>query len=110
VLSVLSNEVAEMSTLIRPLRRYSHSGEINFKYDDMGHLDSKIREVAEAFKTGRIDRLDGITIEFDDWWFNVRKSNTEPMLRLNLETRRPQMLDEKFRELKKVLGEPATGH
>jgi phosphomannomutase len=110
VLSVLSNEVAEMSTLIRPLRRYSHSGEINFKYDDMGHLDSKIREVAEAFKTGRIDRLDGITIEFEDWWFNVRKSNTEPMLRLNLETRRPQMLDEKFRELKKVLGEPATGH
>jgi phosphomannomutase len=110
VLSVLSNQVEEMSTLVRPLRRYAHSGEVNFKYEDMGHMDSKIREVAEAFKSGRMDRLDGITIEFEDWWFNVRKSNTEPMLRLNLEARGPEMLEERFRELKRVLGEPVKGH
>jgi phosphomannomutase len=110
VLSVLAGQVGEMSSLIRPLRRYSHSGEINFKYDDMGHMDAKIREVAEAFKSGHMDRLDGITIEFEDWWFNVRKSNTEAMLRLNVEASSPDMLDERFREIKRVLGEPAKGH
>ena len=45
-----------------------------------------------------------------DWWFNVRKSNTEPLLRLNLEAKTPQMMEEKFGELKKVLGEPMHGH
>jgi phosphomannomutase len=110
VLSVLSAQVGEMSAIIRPLRRYSHSGEINFKYDDLGHMDAKIREVAEAFKTGQMDRMDGITIEFSDWWFNVRKSNTEAMLRLNLEAASPDMLDERFRDLRRVLGEPAKGH
>ena len=45
-----------------------------------------------------------------DWWFNVRKSNTEPMLRLNLEAANPKQLQEKLTELKKFLGEPAHGH
>ena len=70
----------------------------------------KIRELAEHYKKAQIDYLDGITIDFGDWWFNVRKSNTEPLLRLNLEANTPEMLEEKFRELKKMLGEPAHGH
>jgi phosphomannomutase len=107
LLSVLSHQVGEMSTLIAPLKRYSQSGELNFQIEDK---DGKIREIADAFKKGKIDYLDGITIDLGDWWFNVRKSNTEPMLRLNLEARTPEMLDEKLRELKKYLGEPAHGH
>ena len=49
-------------------------------------------------------------MEFKDWWFNVRKSNTEPLLRLNLEANTEALRDQKFNELKKVLGEPAHGH
>jgi phosphomannomutase len=107
MLSVVSHQVGELSTLIRPLMRYSQSGELNFQIEDK---DAKIREIAEAYKKGKIDYLDGITIDLGDWWFNVRKSNTEPMLRLNLEAPTPQMLDEKLREMKKFLGEPAVGH
>lgn len=107
VVSVLSNQVGEMSTLIDPLKRYSQSGELNFHIDDK---DAKIREIAENYKKGQIDYLDGVTIDLGDWWFNLRKSNTEPMLRLNLEARTPAMLDEKFKELKRFLGEPVVGH
>ena len=71
-----------MSNLIAPLRKYCSTGEINFKVIDK---DKKIKQITEHFKDGKIDSLDGVTIEFRDWWFNVRKSNTEPLLRLNLE-------------------------
>ena len=87
----------------RPADRYSQSGEINFQVEDK---DGKIRELADAYKKAQIDYLDGITIDLGDWWFNVRKSNTEPLLRLNLEAETPQLLDEKLKELQKILGEP----
>lgn len=107
LLTVLSNQVGELSTLIAPLKRYSQSGELNFQIEDK---DAKIRELADSYKKGQIDYLDGITIDLGEWWFNVRKSNTEPMLRLNLEAASPDMLDEKLRELKRLLGEPVHGH
>jgi phosphomannomutase len=107
LISILSRESKTLSELIAPLKRYSQSGEINFQVEDK---DAKIRELAEHFKKGKIDYLDGITVEFDDWWFNVRKSNTEPMLRLNLEANKPQLLQEKMREVQRILGEPVHGH
>jgi phosphomannomutase len=108
LLSVLSAQDKPLSQLMQPLKRYAHSGEINFHVEDK---DGKIREIAEAYKSGKVDYLDGITVDTPDgWWFNVRKSNTEPLLRLNLEAKTPQLLDEKFQELKKLLGEPAHGH
>jgi phosphomannomutase len=107
MLSVVSHQVGEVSTLINPLKRYAQSGELNFQIEDK---DGKIREIADAYKKGKIDYLDGITIDLGDWWFNVRKSNTEPMLRLNLEAATPEMLGEKLGELKRYLGEPVQGH
>jgi phosphomannomutase len=107
LLSVLSAQKQPLSALIDPLKRYSQSGEINFQVEDK---DAKIRELAEQYKKAQIDYLDGITIDFGDWWFNVRKSNTEPMLRLNLEAKTPQMLEEKLREVQRILGEPVHGH
>jgi phosphomannomutase len=107
LLSVLSAQDKPFSQLMSPLYKYSQSGEINFQVEDK---DGKIRELAEKYKTGNVDYLDGITVELGDWWFNVRKSNTEPLLRLNLEAKNPQMLDEKLKELKQILGEPAHGH
>jgi len=107
LLSVLSAQDKPLSELIKPLKRYSQSGEINFHVEDK---DGKIREIAEHFKKGQIDYLDGITVDFSDWWFNVRKSNTEPMLRLNLEAKTPAMLEEKMREVQRMLGEPVVGN
>jgi phosphomannomutase len=107
VLSVLSKQPASASEQLKPLSKYFQSGEVNFRVDDK---DAKIREIAEMYKTGTIDYLDGITVDLGDWWFNVRKSNTEPMLRLNMEAASKPLLDEKYKELKKLLGEPAEGH
>jgi phosphomannomutase len=107
LLSLLSSQRSPLSELTDPLGRYSQTGEINFHVEDK---DAKIRELAEHYKKAAIDYLDGITIDFGDWWFNVRKSNTEPLLRLNLEANSQALTDQKFNELKKVLGEPAHGH
>jgi phosphomannomutase len=78
-----------LSEVLRPFRRYAASGEINSRVDDQR---AKIEEVAAALADGRQDRLDGLTVEFDDWWCNVRPSNTEPLLRLNVEARTPELL------------------
>lgn len=107
ILSILSKGNKTLSELVAPLKRYPQSGELNFEVEDK---DAKIRELAEAYKKAKVDYLDGITVDNGDWWFNVRKSNTEPLLRLNLEAANPKQLDEKLKELKKLLGEPVAGH
>jgi phosphomannomutase len=107
VLSVLSAQPKSLSQLVQPLLRYSQSGEINFHVEDK---QAKIDELAKAYADAQIDFLDGITVDYGDWWFNVRQSNTEPLLRLNLETKTSEMLQAKLEELKKRLGEPVHGH
>jgi phosphomannomutase len=86
VLEVLSRDGAPFSEVLAPLKRYWNSGEINSEVADK---NAKIEEIAGAFRDGRQDRTDGLTVEYDDWWFNVRPSNTEPLLRLNVEARDP---------------------
>ena len=107
VLSVLSAQSKPLGELVAPLHRYSQSGEVNFRVEDK---DGKIRELADLYKKFQVDYLDGITVDIGDWWFNVRKSNTEPLLRLNLEAKTPAIMEAKFTELKKILGEPVHGH
>ncbi|MGF1634228.1 MAG: phosphomannomutase/phosphoglucomutase [Phycisphaerae bacterium] len=107
VLSVMSKSGKKLSELTEPLKKYAQSGELNFEVEDK---DAKIRELAENFKDAKVDYLDGITVEYRDWWFNVRKSNTEPLLRLNLEASSPEQHEEKLSMLKKHLGEPVVGH
>ncbi len=82
VLTIISEAGENLSTLAAPLRRYPGTGEVNFEVEDKA---GKMKELAETFSDGRVDWLDGVTVEYDDWWFNVRASNTEPLLRLNLE-------------------------
>ena len=84
VLEKLSVEGRKLSELVGDFRsRYFISGEINSEVDD---ADAKMAELEERYGDGRIDHLDGVSVDFDDWHFNVRKSNTEPLLRLNLES------------------------
>jgi phosphomannomutase len=84
VLELLAREGRAMSELLEPYReRYFISGEINSDVDDQA---SKIEEIASRYADARQSRLDGISIDYDDWHFNVRPSNTEPLLRLCLES------------------------
>ncbi|MCL2701096.1 MAG: phosphomannomutase/phosphoglucomutase [Phycisphaerae bacterium] len=105
-LTVLSGQQAPLSELIAPLRRYASSGEINFSVPDKAAVLKQLQ--ATYAKARSIDHLDGVTVEFDDWWFNVRASNTEPLLRLNLEARDKKRMDEKLAELGKILGKPVS--
>ena len=82
VLEQLSKSGTPLSELRLPYERYAQSGEINTRVDDPGAV---IEHVAAAYRDGLQDRLDGLTVDMGDWWFNLRPSNTEPLLRLNLE-------------------------
>jgi len=100
VLEVLSKAGRPLSEVLAPLRRYHASGEINTVVRDQG---ATIEAIAAAYPQGRQDRTDGLTVEFDDWWFNVRPSNTEPLLRLNVEARTEELLKEKTAEVLAII-------
>jgi phosphomannomutase len=82
VLEQLSIADVPLSELRRPFERYVASGEVNRRVADPTAV---LGQVEDAFADGRRDHLDGLTVEYDDWWFNLRPSNTEPLLRLNVE-------------------------
>jgi phosphomannomutase len=103
VLNHLRETGKPLSELVAPLERYHATGEINFHVDDK---EGMIRRLGEEFSDGEIDYLDGITVQYEDWWFNVRPSNTEPLLRLVLEGRTEALMDEKKGLLLDYLGTP----
>jgi phosphomannomutase len=84
LLELLSVEGKKLSELLVPLRsRYFISGEINSEVADQ---DAKMDEIRSEYSDGELTELDGVSIDYDEWHFNVRPSNTEPLLRLNLES------------------------
>ena len=101
-----------ISEQVADLRRYHSTGEINFRYADKQAMLDMIGSLKARYSEGRQDELDGITVEFgelgetDWWWFNVRMSNTEPLLRLNLEASREGDRDARRDELIGHMGEP----
>jgi phosphomannomutase len=106
-LNILTETGKPVSKLIAPLRRFFSSGERNFIAENK---DERIHALADKFKDAKIDYLDGITIEYPDWWCNVRKSNTEPLLRLNIEAKTKQVLDARLNEIAPILGEAEKYH
>ncbi|HYG77688.1 MAG TPA: phosphomannomutase/phosphoglucomutase, partial [Planctomycetota bacterium] len=84
VLSLLSQGTQKMSELVAPLSRYHHSGEINFEVHDAARVlaAAELKYGAQA----KVSKVDGISIDAGSWWFNLRMSNTEPVVRLNLES------------------------
>ncbi len=82
VLAQLSASGGTLSSLLKPLKRYAASGEINTRVED---AEKVIASVKQHYAASQQDELDGLTVRNDGWWFNLRASNTEPLLRLNLE-------------------------
>jgi phosphomannomutase len=93
ILELMSQKGKTLSDLLAPLRaKYFISGEINTRMADMSLVAARLRDLAERYKDGYTYTLDGFSAEFPDWHFNVRASNTEPMLRLNLEALTPELM------------------
>ena len=93
ILELMSKKGQSLHHLLEPLRRrYFISGEINTKLASMDAVPAKLDEIAARYADGRQYTLDGISVEYPDWHFNVRLSNTEPLLRLNLEAATPEMM------------------
>ncbi len=100
-LQMLSRERRPLSEIAAPIRRYFHSGEMNFKVADK---QAKIDEIMKRYGgDADVTTIDGLRLDFGDWWLCVRASNTEPLLRLNLEARTKEMMEEKKQELTELL-------
>jgi phosphomannomutase len=102
MLELVSRRGEKLSQILQPFRdRYFITGELNTPVPDVG---SKLRELQERFAAeGEVSDLDGISIEAEDWHFNVRPSNTEPLLRLNLEARSEELMERKRDEVLDVI-------
>ncbi len=99
-LELLSVENKPLDEFIAELNPYFQSGEINTRVES---IESKITQVRQAFADGKQDDEDGLTVQFDDFWFNLRPSNTEPLLRLNIEAKSAEILEDKKKLLLKII-------
>jgi len=106
VCRLLSETGKELHELIAPLRKYAHSGEINFRVLDVKHV---LRRLEARFDDGSITHLDGLSVDYTDWWFNVRPSNTEPLLRLNLEAATEDLMSEKVGLVTQIIKQEQEG-
>ena len=96
LLQIISEEHKKLSEIVQELSPYAKSSEINFEVSNKEEILNKIKA---KYTDGRQDYLDGITVEYNNWWFNVRPSNTEPLLRLTVEADTKDLLEEKQKEL-----------
>jgi phosphomannomutase len=105
VVNLVSASGRPLSEMVAPLLQYAVSGERNFENESK---DATIKSLARIYKDAQIDYLDGITVQYEDWWFNVRSSNTEPLLRLNLEANSADLMNKKLAEVSAYLGKPVA--
>jgi phosphomannomutase len=105
VLEMLSRADQPLSELRKPFDRYADSGEINTEVSDPHAVLARIAEAMATRYGVEPDRLDGLTFDLGDWWFNLRPSNTEPLLRLNLEAATPEECRSRVGEITSLLKE-----
>ena len=99
----MSKENKPLSELLEEFRKYWTMEETSVEVRDK---NAKLKEIESIYKKQnpkKISKLDGITVEFKNWWFNVRPSNTEPLLRLNLEADSEELMEEKREELLNIM-------
>ena len=100
IANIISKRGKPLSEIVAPIRRYVASGEINSTVRD---TQAVLNRLQKTYSDGRQITLDGISVEYADWWFNVRSSNTEPLIRLNLEAKTNARMQEKRDELLKAI-------
>ena len=101
MLQIISKEAKPVSEIVKDLTVYAKPLQVSFKIEDK---EAMLAKVKEAYKDGKQDYLDGVTVEYDRWWFNLRPSNTEPILRLTLEADTEELLQQKHKELVDLIG------
>lgn len=101
ILNMLSKTDKKLSEVVEPLTKYYKGNEINFEVSDK---EGVMEKVASHYPDREADRSDGVTLDFGDWWFNLRPSNTEPLLRLTIEADTKEIFDSKLEELKNLIG------
>jgi len=107
VLSALVEAGKPLGKLIAPAHKYVQSGEINFETEDK---EAAIDDLKRKFRKAKVEQIDGVTVDMGDWWCNVRMSNTEPLLRLNVEARDQELLQQVLEQISPLLGEVKNGH
>lgn len=100
LLNLMAETGNTISQLVSQLRRYCHSGEIN---SEVANKEAVLAALEEKYNDGEMHHLDGLKVSYPEWWFNVRSSNTEPLLRLNLEAATPELLAEKTHDLLEII-------
>jgi len=104
ILDLMSKKRMTLADLLEPFRdKYFISGEINTRVSDMATVQARLKDLQLKYHDAHTYMLDGFSAEFDDWHFNVRASNTEPMLRLNLEATTPAMMAQRRDEVLRVI-------
>ena len=105
-LSVMSQGDLSLGERIEPLRRYDHSGEINFRLAKQGDASRVLDRVEQTYAAHRIFKLDGVSVEGENWWLNVRPSNTEPVVRLTAESfQGPQALAQLVSDVEQLIAD-----
>lgn len=100
IANILSKSRKPLSELVKPLKKYWSSGEINSTVEDPAQVLDTLKN---RYSDGNLETMDGIRIEYPDWWFNVRPSNTEPLVRLNLEAKNRALMEQKKGEVLSVI-------
>jgi phosphomannomutase len=98
--NIVSRSSQPLSELVKPIQRYFASGEINSR---VSHAEKILETLKKRYADGKLIMLDGVSVEFADWWFNVRTSNTEPLIRLNVEARSRDQMEQKRDELLAII-------
>ena len=104
ILELMSKKNQSLRDLLAPYReRYFISGEINTKLGSMNEVPAKLAAIEARYKDADIARMDGVSVDYPDWHFNVRASNTEPLLRLNLEAATPELMEKRRDEVLQLI-------
>lgn len=96
ILNLLSAQEKKLSEIVKPIKKYFATGETNMEVEEK---DAVLEKIKKKYSDANVFELDGVSVEYNEWWFNVRKSNTEPLLRLNLEADTKKLMEEKRDEV-----------
>lgn len=105
MIRTLLSEGKTLSELAKPIMRYFHSPEINFQVTNIPDILAKVKS---HYQDGKVTELDGLRVDYPDWWFNLRPSQTEPLLRLNVEADTKENMRQKIKDIEELIGAKGT--